>query len=231
MIKTYLFSITFILMSLIVYSQKMPKKLKVREVIVNSMDSTIKANIFIEDKKIKPNLILTYHWFKSGAINKNIGGYSGNLLHGEYVVYNMDHQMIVKGELKHGLKHGVWKRWLPQGGLLEKQDWKKGNLHGKALLYDKTGTKLQVTNYKKGKRHGKYILYEKGKETVITFKNGQEVDDTKEGFCKKIKAKIFKKKDKTKEKKEAKPKEKKKEKPAKDTAKKKAKKDNKKSES
>ena len=83
--------------------------------------------------------------------------------------------MITEGNFKKGVKHGTWKRWLPNGGMLDKQTWKFGQLNGISLLYNKEGTVLQISRYKHGKRNGKYILYENGVETKRKFKNGEEI--------------------------------------------------------
>ena len=161
--------------NLLSFSQKLPKKKTEREVIINFSDSLIRANVFIENKKVKLKDLAVYYWFKSGSINKNIGDFSGNLLNGEYIVFNNKNQMLCKGQFKKGLKVGVWKRWLPQGGLIEKQEWKNGLLNGKLFTFDKTGIILQILNYKNGLKQGKSIFFNNGNKVVVKYKKGKEV--------------------------------------------------------
>ena len=174
-ISIILFITTFLLTAFVLNGQNMSKKMKKREVIANYSDSLVKANLFVDNKRIKTKDYLVYYWFKSGKINKNLGGYDGNLLNGRYVVFDENNNMVTEGYFKKGIKHGTWKRWLPKGGILDKQTWKYGQLNGISLLYNKEGTVLQISKYKNGKRHGKYILYENGVETIRKFKNGEEV--------------------------------------------------------
>lgn len=157
------------------FAQKLPKKKTEREVIVNFSDSIVRANVFIENKKAKLNDLAVYYWFKSGSINKNVGDFSGNLLNGEYLVFNNNNQMLCKGQFKKGVKVGVWKRWLPQGGLIEKQEWKNGLINGKVFTFDKTGNIVQILNYKKGLKQGKSVFFNNGNKVVVKYKKGKEV--------------------------------------------------------
>lgn len=56
-------------------------------VTVANPDSSVKARVLYENKKVTPKPYLMYFWYSSNAIQYTQGSYDGKLLHGEYSVF------------------------------------------------------------------------------------------------------------------------------------------------
>jgi antitoxin component YwqK of YwqJK toxin-antitoxin module len=149
-------------------------KLKTHLIILNYSDSVVHANILVNDPSIDPLNNKTYYWYLPDQIYYNQGGYSGNLLHGDYKVFDKMNHLYVQGSYNKGLKSGVWKRWLSNGGLLEVVPWKNGMLDGICLYYNSEG--LIMAEYKY--RNGKLVQPKRGnnKENQITKNVKTEID-------------------------------------------------------
>jgi len=189
MIKTI-----FILILLISFSSVFSQKEKMitdnREVILNYPDSILKVNILLSNKKIKVKNDLVYYWFNSKQVSKNLGGYTGRVLNGKYIVLDMDKNMLAEGHFKNGLKHGTWKRWNKKGGLLKYEEWKKGRRNGLLLTYDNTGRLAKAAKYKNDLKHGWYIEYNHVYGIKKFFWKGVEIDP-EEGKIPKKEMEIF----------------------------------------
>ena len=144
-----------------------------RQIVVNSKDSLIKATCTYYEKKSK-NLKVNYYWFAENKIHINQGGYSGMPMHGWYEMFINNTNLIEKGKFKYGLKNGKWYRWSPTGTLIGEQTWKNGVLNGPFKKVYENERKTIVGNYKKGKIHGKVRVVRQGKEDeIVTYKNGE----------------------------------------------------------
>mgnify|MGYP006293377589 CR=1 FL=1 len=130
-----------------------------REVIITSEDSTIKAGILIDEPSGNLKNDVPYFWYYADSINNNYGGYTGNLLHGEYLVLDKANNLLIKGQLHEGLKEGEWKYWERNGKLLKTENWKEGKLNGPIIHYDDAGDSKSIVPYENGKIHGKAFYY------------------------------------------------------------------------
>jgi antitoxin component YwqK of YwqJK toxin-antitoxin module len=74
--------------------------------------------------RIKPDCL--YYWYDDNRIHSSQGGFSGNLLNGQYVVYYLNHNLLEQGAFKKGLKDGAWKSWNEDGSLKQEANWKEG---------------------------------------------------------------------------------------------------------
>ena len=197
------------------------KPISHRLITIHKVDSSIKATVLLEHKKVKPKNLIHYHWYYNNAIHVNQGGYEGKLLDGVYQVISKEGKLIVKGNFQKGVKMGEWKRWDIQGELLTVVHWKsgyrdgvsktfengslvnscvysKGKLNGLSKHY-RNDTLVEKNHYKKGLLHGKQITYQN--DTVASEENyrlGKELP-LKE---KKVKREKAKKEEKTVEKEE-----------------------------
>ncbi len=167
-----------------VFSQFSQKIYHTREVIIDNKDSIIRVNILAEKIELEISNDLVYYWYRSDQINKNLGGYSEYLLHGQYRVFNKAHSLITEGCYKLGLKNGIWKKWNSKGGLLTFVSWEKGKLDGVTKIYNKYGKLVLLQNYKTGLLNG--LTHEYKADTIIkrNYKNGIEIiitDKEKEG--------------------------------------------------
>ena len=146
-----------------------------REVIINFDDSLVNANILLKTKKIKIDNTLLYYWYLSNRLGVNRGGFEGNLLHGNYSVFDKKRNLIRKGSYSNGLKNGEWKRWFENGNILEISEWKDGQLDGVTQVFDKDGKLINVRNYKKNKLHGENTFYYSNQTIVKKYKDGVEI--------------------------------------------------------
>lgn len=141
----------FVFINLFARAQKIELIPITREVIISTQDSTIRANVLIKEEKLVVNDRKNYHWHNKGQININKGGYSGELLHGEYLVFDKQKRMITQGTFEYGLLDGKWKYWYQNGNLKSVQTYQNGILHGEQMIYDNEGTLVTYNNFKDGK--------------------------------------------------------------------------------
>lgn len=78
------------------------------------------------NRKYNPSKRKTYHWYKTQEIIKTQGGYSGQLLDGEFVAYYSNKQLKEKGKFNKGLKAGKWIKWNSDGSILSMELWWRG---------------------------------------------------------------------------------------------------------
>lgn len=167
-----------------------------REIIVTKNDSVFRSSILVNDPDIKP-LNLMYFWYYDSDIKSNVGGYGGDLLHGEYTVYDKNNNMAVKGSFSNGVKNGLWKYWFSNGNIKMELNWSSGNLDGVCLYYNSSGTINKSEKYKKNKlqevttydHSGKIIntiAYRDGvvKENLKTEKKSKNITEEKKPLIK-----------------------------------------------
>jgi hypothetical protein len=143
-----------------------------RPIIINSGDSIIFAYIQTKEHTYSPINNRTYYWFYAENIHWNLGGYSGNLLHNNYVIYNKEKNMIESGSFNNGLKTGCWKRWYPDGELQSIINWKDGLLDGMSLSYSRNGLIYESIEYKDGKKNGAQVHFENDTLVKIVYRKG-----------------------------------------------------------
>lgn len=134
-----------------IFAQKADWQPKLREIIVNYKDSVVKAHVLLQKAEIDVSDKLVYYWYGQNNINLNMGGYSGQLLQGEYAVFNNNNCLIVKGNFEKGLKHGEWKTWYATGILKTTTIYHQGIPDSEMIIYDATGNILETRRYKNGK--------------------------------------------------------------------------------
>ena len=86
--------------------------------------------------------------------------------------------IILKCELKNGVRHGKCYEYYPDGTVNVVSNWFSGILEGEKTYYYKTG-KIQSTGmYQAGERYGEFVwYYETGEiETKMLFVNGRGMD-------------------------------------------------------
>ncbi len=143
-------------------------------------DSTkIVANILAEKKEIKPNLDDYYYTVINRKVYKTRGGYTGKLLHGEYMEQYITGELLTKGTFFLGRKDGVWKVWFPNGELKEVITWKKGGKDGEFREYNNIGELLEKGKFHNGsmnvkKKKKKWDLF---KKKVVEGKNKNEKNE------------------------------------------------------
>ncbi|KOY84382.1 hypothetical protein AD998_21175 [bacterium 336/3] len=156
-------------------AQKLSKMLEeatnTQKITLTSGDSVIIFHVVGEPKEIKPQKERFYWWYSGGKLKNTQGGYSGKLLNGTYLLQTSNKDILMEGNLKYGLKIGVWKSWYPQTGHLQSiESWKNGLLNGKVERFSEDGRTLLYKNYyKNGFLHGKNIDYSQDKKTITAF--------------------------------------------------------------
>ena len=89
-----------------------------------------------------------YYWYAANKIHATQGGFSGDLLNGDYHAYYLDKSLKEQGVFKKGLKDGTWKSWNESGSLTGIYTWKNGLRQGAFSLYDNKGKLIQSGYYK-----------------------------------------------------------------------------------
>ncbi|OFX68959.1 MAG: hypothetical protein A2X12_05490 [Bacteroidetes bacterium GWE2_29_8] len=178
-----------------VFGQK--NNYKKNTVNVSNKEGFAKFSVLEDNKKkIKANVLFNYCWYYKNEIHTTKGGFSGKLLHGEFVSYYNNNSLKQQGTFNYGLKNGQWKEWYNDGQLKFLEKWEKGNLNGECTYYDSLDyNKTQIIEYKNGIKHGVDIC--KSNDTIISkkkYRKGIEIVKSK-------KQKTIKEK-KTKEKKQ-----------------------------
>lgn len=162
-----------ILLSMASYSQSIEWQPKTRAVVSSSGDSVVHFNILIKTETVKIDNNCVYYWHNKGQICSNQGGYAGELLHGEYLVFNQNKKLITKGNLKEGKKVGVWKSWYENGNLKLIQTFTNGLLDGNSEYYDRQGNLITSHQYKKGD-----LITEEENKGFSLFKSQNTSDST-----------------------------------------------------
>lgn len=144
---------------------------------VKSDDIQIKVDVVEDhDYSIKADRQKTYYWLKSKEIHFTEGGFSGQLLHGNYESHYQNNQLKEQGEFNRGLKIGKWTEWYENGKIKLEYNYRHGLLHGKSSKYNELGQTILIGNYKKGLKHGEFINYENNEIISVTnFKKGEEI--------------------------------------------------------
>lgn len=130
-----------------------------------------KLSFTVTEADLNPVQLKTYYWFKAREIHQSVGGYSGQLLHGDYTKHYTSNQLAEQGAFKKGLKHGIWKFWYENGNLKRIESWKKGRKEGVTILYDNEGKIIEKGQYFNNKKEGPWINYQE-KDTV-KFRKGK----------------------------------------------------------
>ncbi len=156
----------------LVYSQEF---INIRKISLTPGDTTVVAGILADVKidKVAPDVY--YYWYSHGKIYGNQGGYSGNLLHGEYIEYDIDGNLILKGRYDRGLKSGKWIYWYENGVIREVIEYEGGLLEGTISRYSDDGKILYSASYKDNLLHGDMTRVIRDTLYQITFKKGTEV--------------------------------------------------------
>jgi antitoxin component YwqK of YwqJK toxin-antitoxin module len=199
--KSLSFIILTSLFCITVYSQKHDYLPETREVILHQGDSAIKITVLVKNVDIDSENDITYYWLKRNRIHENKGGYTGNLLHGEYIIFNAGEKMICKGMFEFGRKTGEWKFWYDNGSIEHIEIWKDGLKDGDFLYYNHDGSlkfnrefqndKEIVKSEKTTVDKKKFSLFKKNeKESTPDKETLKEEDDHK-------KSGMFKKKNKS----------------------------------
>ena len=110
-----------------------------RNVIAYENRERIETSILMEDnlRKMEDNKL--YYWYRKEEIHNTQGGFSGNLLHGDYEIFYKSGQLKVRGEFNQGLKHGKWVKWNEKGRITEILFWKSGIPDGPFITYSERG--------------------------------------------------------------------------------------------
>lgn len=108
------------------------------------------TSVEVTDKIKRVNVFETYFWYKLEQVIQTVGGYQGQLLHGQYIESYSSGQLKLKGCFYYGQQSGVWKYWNEEGKLQRLENWKKNKLHGKVYYFKEAGDIGVVKVFKKG---------------------------------------------------------------------------------
>jgi antitoxin component YwqK of YwqJK toxin-antitoxin module len=97
--------------------------------------------------------------------------------HGRYAEYypNSNGQKFAEGSYDHGVHHGAWTFWHPNGQLCKTVAFNRGRADGSWEVYRPDGTMQAKKSYKENKHEGVWLLYHPDGQTVKveeTFADG-----------------------------------------------------------
>jgi len=115
--------------------------------IVNA--DTIQSFSIYDGKNPKVSQDKRYYYYSLNNILNSNGGYTGNVLNGEYTATSRAGQLLKKGIFKKGLKDGKWIVWEPNGNIQQITLWKNGNIKSKQVY--KNGILNEKFIWAKGK--------------------------------------------------------------------------------
>lgn len=172
MMMRYWFIVVVFHFSLLIVAQKIAPIN--RDIVLTYDDSTVITQVLIKNLDTKTSYPLMYNWYFKETIGKSQNGYFGNLLHGNYLAYDLRKRLMRSGSFSYGLKNGVWKSWYPSGLLKSSEEWKKGLLNGAYTNYTPEGKVSLSATYKEGLLTGKYYLYQGDSCIVRKYVAGKE---------------------------------------------------------
>ena len=105
-------------------------------------------------------------------MNETEGGYSGELLHGDFRSFHSNGQLKSQGEFSKGLKQGEWKAWDETGRLTEVEKWSNGRKHGLCKYFTIAGNDPELRTYK----HGQIVVSPEEGEKVKGKKHSKTGD-------------------------------------------------------
>jgi hypothetical protein len=145
-----------------------------RKVSVYRGDTAIVADILsdLTTEEVEPGIF--YYWYGHGQINANQGGYSGHLLHGEYLEYGPSGKMLLKGIHDKGVRSGSWIYWYKAGSIRETREYEGGTLEGNTIRYSPGGSIIHFAEYKDNRLHGEMTTVLNDTVFQIKFKKGIE---------------------------------------------------------
>ncbi len=153
-----------------------------QSITVTGGDTIIHAYIIPKKIIIKIDESIDYYWYKPNEIKHNKGGYFGNLLHGKYLIFDRQNNMLVEGYFKKGIKSDKWKRWYTNGELKETCEYKNGKKDGTYKKYTSSGELTVIKNYKKDLLHGKVQHFSQDTIYNDIYKQGVKIKKEKKTF-------------------------------------------------
>jgi hypothetical protein len=141
--------------------------------IINKDTATIFEVQRAVDEKFKVVLNKRYFWALKNEIHSNVGGFHGNLLHGNFEVLIKD-LLNCQGQFNSGLKEGEWKYWNAKGYYTKIVQYKQGFKHGTEKLFYNNGNVKATYEFENNLKQGEYVLYNESVELIEKgkFKNG-----------------------------------------------------------
>ena len=145
----------------------------VHSVISEENGRVFQYYIVYQEVGLKTNSQVMYFWHRNGQLRSTKGGYSGNVLHGDFQEFDKSGRMLGKGTYYYGTKNGEWKTWNRNGEIIRLEKWDKGFL-GRRISYD--FSKSTIENFKKNQLNGRRIVLNNNhKESVEHFRNGIKI--------------------------------------------------------
>lgn len=148
--------------------------INIRKISLFRGDTSIVAGILADVRIDEVDPGAFYYWYGNGQINTNQGGYSGHLLHGEYVEYGPSGKMLLKGIYERGVRSGHWIYWNNAGGIRETREYEDGLLEGTTIRYRSDGKIIHSADYRKHLLHGEMTTVIDDTLYQIIYKNGVE---------------------------------------------------------
>jgi len=144
-----------------------------RKITILKGDTTVVAGILADLKleTIQPGVF--YYWYSNTGIYSNQGGFSGNVLHGDYLEYDQEGNLITKGYFNKGLKSGTWVYWYNSGARKLIIDYNEGVQEGSEFKYSEAGKLKYSAEFKAGEMHGIQNIFKTDSTIINKYRNGK----------------------------------------------------------
>lgn len=86
-------------------------------------------------------------------------------------------QVLERGNMVDGKKHGQWLRFLEDGTKSKIENFNQGQYHGEWRLFNVTGQLMVIGHFEYDLRHGKWLFYEKGQVVRVEhYRRGKLIE-------------------------------------------------------
>ena len=160
--KTILLSFSLVIMYSFSWAQELASAMNFKEIVINQDEQTMKFNVCSTSEQVKHKKNVMYHWYDDNKMHKNRGQHSGHLMHGEVKKYNRSGDLVEQGQMKYGVKKGLWVKWHKNGEVAQLTKWDRGMKDGKELHFDTNGQLVLKKFYKNDREKIKHIIYKDG---------------------------------------------------------------------
>jgi antitoxin component YwqK of YwqJK toxin-antitoxin module len=167
----------FLILPFILLSNKQPDKLNYStlSIVLEEKRTSQHFSIINEKSDVHTRNELEYFWYKNNKLNSNFGGFTGNLLHGNFLEFDSNGNLIIKGNYYFGLKNKIWQVWDKDGKLHREEIWNKGWLKKKITYSDSL---IYIEKFKNNKLHGSQITKKNDKIIEVKkFRNGTPINE------------------------------------------------------
>jgi len=150
------------------FAQKIPDG-GIHKLHIDRSGSTVDAETIPVKLPAHPDPKLWYSWTAGGEIRSTQGGFSGQLLNGDYHSFYENGMPQESGAYIAGLKSGIWRNWNSNGTLFQILTYRSGLRSGGYAVYDANGKLRQTGAYDSDLLEGAVRDYPATDSTTVSW--------------------------------------------------------------